>query len=116
MELVTECESEQVTMPPAITTVSAMFRVDEAYRPQLLQSTLVFFLTLCSEGSSIIDQSLLRLSLEIHALNNRDKCIRNVLPGCFIPMWTGVVSGPGLRPRSPVVTGRLLSVTDAVAH
>ena len=113
MELVTVCESEQLTMPPAITTVSAMFRVDEAYRPQLLQSTLVFFLPL---SSSIIDQSLLRLSLEIHALNNRDKCIRNVLPGGFIPMWTGVVSGPGLRPRSPVVTGRLLSVTDAVAH
>ena len=31
-------------------------------------------------------------------------------------MWTGVFSGPGLLPRSPVVTGRLLRVTDAVAH
>ena len=66
MELVTVCESEQVTMPPAITTVSAMFRVDEAYRPQLLQSTLGSFLPLYSEESSMADQSLLRLSLEIH--------------------------------------------------
>ena len=39
-----------------------------------------------------------------------------VLPGLVIPMRTGVVPGPLFLPRSPVVTGRLLSVSDAVAH
>mgnify|MGYP007048825127 CR=1 FL=1 len=66
MEPVTLCESAQLTMPPAITTVSAMFRVDDAYLPQLLKSTLGFFLPLYSDVSSIVDQSLLRLSLEMH--------------------------------------------------
>ena len=40
----------------------------------------------------------------------------NVLPGCSIPMRTGVVPDPDLLPRSPGVTGRLLSITDAVTH